>query len=316
MKIGKIKKVPVRELWRREDKDFTIWLEENIDYLNEVLDIDVVIEKREESVGPFRVDLYGEDNLGNKVIIENQLEKSDHDHLGKVLTYLVNLEANTGIWITTESREEHIAVVEWLNQNTSEEMRFYLIDLEAIVIEDQPLAAPLFTVVKGPTTQGKQLGAEKKEDAMAHAMRMDFWREVLMELNKVTSLFKTISPTKDYWITAGRSGFTPVSYECMATRKYVRIELSISGGTQEENKLIFDNLFEMKDEIEKAFGEPMVWQKLNEKKKSEVKFEMNNMNWLDATDRPRMIEFLVKNVPRFERAFKQPLAEVRKKMEK
>ena len=91
MEIGKIKKVPLRELWKKEDKDFTEWLETEIDYLNEILDIDITIESREEKVGPFKVDLYGEDNYGNKVIIENQLEKTDHDHLGNIQTYMINL---------------------------------------------------------------------------------------------------------------------------------------------------------------------------------------------------------------------------------
>ena len=95
--IGKIKKVPLRELWKKEDKDFTKWLEENIDYLNDIIDFDISIESREENVGPFRVDLYGEDNNGNKVIIENQLEKTDHTHLGQIITYLTNLEAKTAI---------------------------------------------------------------------------------------------------------------------------------------------------------------------------------------------------------------------------
>ncbi len=80
--IQKIKRVPLRELWRKEDKDFTKWLEEHIDFLNDAIGFDISIESREEKVGPFKVDLYGEDNFGNKVIIENQLEKSDHNHLG------------------------------------------------------------------------------------------------------------------------------------------------------------------------------------------------------------------------------------------
>ena len=112
MNIGRIKNVPLRDLWKREDKDFSAWLEKEIDVLNEVLDITVSIEKREEAVGPFRVDLYGEDHLGRKAIIENQLEKSDHDHLGKVLTYLTNLEAGVAIWINSEPREEHVKAIE------------------------------------------------------------------------------------------------------------------------------------------------------------------------------------------------------------
>lgn len=91
-RICRIKKVPLRELWRKKDKDFTCWLEENIDFLNDVLDFELSVLSREEPVGPFNVDLFAEDNFGNKVVIENQLEKTDHDHLGKIITYLTNLQ--------------------------------------------------------------------------------------------------------------------------------------------------------------------------------------------------------------------------------
>ena len=115
MDIGKIKQVPLREIWKREDSDFTVWLKNNIDYLNDVLDFEVSIEEREKRVGSFSLDLYGDDGLGGKVIIENQLEKTDHDHLGKVLTYLTNLDAHRAIWITPQPREEHGRAIDWLN---------------------------------------------------------------------------------------------------------------------------------------------------------------------------------------------------------
>lgn len=89
--IQKIQKVPLREIWKREDKDFTKWLEENIDYLCDVLGFEFNVISSEEAVGPFKVDLYGEDASGEKVIVENQLERTDHTHLGQVITYLVNL---------------------------------------------------------------------------------------------------------------------------------------------------------------------------------------------------------------------------------
>ena len=106
-RIGKIRKVDLRELWNKENTGFTVWLEENIDYLTEVVGFKITIESREKRVGPFSVDLYGEDNNGNKIIIENQLEKTDHKHLGQILTYLTNLEAKTAIWISSDPVVEH-----------------------------------------------------------------------------------------------------------------------------------------------------------------------------------------------------------------
>ena len=99
MKIGRIQRVPVRELWEREDTGFTVWLEQNVDVLGEALGLQLSVLEREQAVGPFRADLVAEDSEGRLVIIENQLEPTNHDHLGKVVTYFANLDAKTAIWV-------------------------------------------------------------------------------------------------------------------------------------------------------------------------------------------------------------------------
>lgn len=109
--IGKIEKVPLREVWKHEAIDFTTWLQQNLDVLNNELDINLDNAEREQSAGSFNVDLVAEDDNGNTVIIENQLEKSDHNHLGKIITYLTALEAKTAIWIVAEPRPEHINAI-------------------------------------------------------------------------------------------------------------------------------------------------------------------------------------------------------------
>ena len=113
--IGKITKVPLRNIWKHEAKDFTSWLQNNIDVLNQVIDFQLSNVEREQSTGNFNVDLVAEDDDGNPVIIENQLEKSNHDHLGKVITYLASIGASKAIWIVSEPRQEHIKAISWLN---------------------------------------------------------------------------------------------------------------------------------------------------------------------------------------------------------
>ena len=110
--IGKIERVPLRDVWKHEAYHFTQWLEDNIDVLNDVLDLTLSNPEREQSTGSFNVDLLAENEAGNPVIIENQLEKSNHDHLGKVLTYLVAFSAKTAIWIVSNPRPEHEKVIE------------------------------------------------------------------------------------------------------------------------------------------------------------------------------------------------------------
>src|SRR3990167_9707781 len=146
--IGKIKKIDPREIWKYEARHFTPWLAKNIDYLSDVLNIDISVQTVEGNVGPYFVDIYGEDSSGNKIIIENQLKKSNHTHLGQILTYLVNLDANIAIWITTNPSKEHQQVVEWLNETTPDNTCFYLVQIEGIKIEGQTSVAPLFTVVE------------------------------------------------------------------------------------------------------------------------------------------------------------------------
>src|SRR5512143_1154802 len=117
--IGKLERLPLREVWKHEARDFTQWLQDNIDVLNEALDITLVNVDREQAAGSFSIDLVAEHEGGGKVIIENQLEKSDHDHLGKLITYLTALDAHTAIWIVAAPRPEHVAALSWLNDSSS-----------------------------------------------------------------------------------------------------------------------------------------------------------------------------------------------------
>lgn len=144
--IGKVKSIALRDLFRHEAHDFTVWLSQNIDSLSERIDLPLVVEEREKTIGGFRADLVCRDTSGNLVIIENQLEQSDNKHLGQLVTYMGKLKANTAIWITPEPRSEHLETIAYLNRMTSSEYSFYLVKVEAICIDDS-LPAPLFTLV-------------------------------------------------------------------------------------------------------------------------------------------------------------------------
>ncbi len=310
--IGKIKKVSLRELWKKEDKDFTRWLEKNIEYLNEVLDIDISIESREEKVGPFKVDLFGEDNFGKKVIIENQLEKTDHDHLGKVITYLTNLEANTAIWITSKPTEEHTKAIEWLNETTPDDISFYLIKIEAIKIESQTLAAPLFTIIKRPSRESKQIGAEKKEYAERHILMKEFWTQLLDKAKGKTKLHANTSPSARYWISTG-AGVSGISYSYVITNKYASCEIYFDRGKEFEepniNKIRFDKLFKHKDKIEKEFSSKIKWERLDNRRASRISVDFeeiglkNKEKWDEIQE--KMIEIMVKLEKAFRNYIKQ-----------
>ena len=308
--IQKIKRVPLRELWRKEDKDFTKWLEEHIDFLNDAIGFDISIESREEKVGPFKVDLYGEDNFGNKVIIENQLEKTDHNHLGQLITYLTNLGANIAIWICKEPTEEHTKAIYWLNEVSPDDISFYLIKLEAIRIGDESPAGPLFTVVKRPTTEKKQIGLEKKEYAQRHVFREKFWTQFLAEISKKNSLFANISPSTDNWIGIGmgRGGF---NLNLVISKKYARAEIYINRGETEENKKAFDSFYNLKDEIEKEFGGKLTWERMEDNVTSRIKYQLDGVNITNEEDWPKMNEFMIDAAERMHRAFKDPIRKIK-----
>ena len=129
-KMGKLVEVDIRKLWGHEQYDFSNWLaeKENLELLNDAIGLTLSEAEKEVYVGSYRCDLVGKDEVtGEKVIIENQLETSNHDHLGKIITYASGLDASVVVWIVKEAREEHRSAIEWLNNNTSTNINFFLI---------------------------------------------------------------------------------------------------------------------------------------------------------------------------------------------
>lgn len=176
IKLGKLVSVDVRDLWKHEQYDFSEWLakSENIEYLNSVLGLSLVDIDREVYVGAYRCDLVAKDETsGIKVIIENQLEATNHDHLGKIITYASGLNASIVVWIVKEAREEHRSAIEWLNNNTTKAVSFFLIELHAYRIGDS-LPAPKFEVIEQPNDFIKA-GPSTDADSTAKANRLAFW---------------------------------------------------------------------------------------------------------------------------------------------
>ena len=125
MIVGKLEPVSLREIWPNEARDFTTWLAENLDFLGDALQLELSLVEQEASAGSFSADILAEEDSGNLVIIENQLERSDHDHLGKLITYLSNLQAKAAVWITSHPRPEHEIAIHWLNETLPADVAFY-----------------------------------------------------------------------------------------------------------------------------------------------------------------------------------------------
>lgn len=258
--IGKLKRIPLREVWPHEAFDFTSWLIGNIEVLNEELGITLSSVEQEQSAGDFKVDILAEDENGDPVVIENQLGKSDHDHLGKIITYLSSFEARTAIWLVSDPRPEHITAITWLNESAPE--AFYLFRVEAVRIGDSP-PAPLLTPIVGPSEESRQIGQKKKEWAEREKQRYRFWDELLEAANDKTNLHKNISPSKATWISTS-AGISGLSFTYGARQNDCQVELYIDRGKEkkDENDQIFDFLRSHQEEIENTFGEGLDWDPL------------------------------------------------------
>jgi hypothetical protein len=301
--IGKLQRVPLRDVWKHEALDFTKWLQDNIDVLNEVIDLDLSNPESEQSAGAFSVDLVAEDESGNPVIIENQLEKSNHDHLGKILTYLVAMAAKTAIWIVADPRPEHVSAITWLNESSS--ANFYLLKMEAIKIGDST-PAPLLTVIVGPSEEGKGVGKTKQEIAERYIIRERFWTQLLDMSKQKTKLHANISPTQHNWLgtSAGKRG---LGFNYALRKNEAQVELYIDRGKErdEENKAIFEKLFNHKEEIEKSFGNRLEWERLEGKRACRIRKRIKVGGYRNEEEKwPQIHEAMVNDMIRLEEALR------------
>ena len=270
MKLGKLEEVDIREVWKHEQYDFSEWLskEGNIELLNDEIGLTLTDIQKEVFVGTYRCDLVAKDEAtGIKVIIENHLEATNHDHLGKLITYASGLDANVVIWIVKEAREEHRSAIEWLNNKTTNELSFFLMEIRAYKIGDS-LPAPKFVVVEKPNDFVKTVntGVDSGELSNAQAERLIFWNrfnEVLISRNKPFNVRKA---TTDHWYSVAL-GTSEAHIEVTLVNKTnsIGIEVYIK-----ENKNLFDKLFNSSEEIENELGFSMEWMRLDHKKASRI----------------------------------------------
>lgn len=302
-KIQKPEFVNIREAFRHEAHQFTVWLEQNIDVLSYRLGIDLNVIQREKSVGSFNVDLLCEDAEGVQVIIENQLERTDHDHLGKLMTYLVNLDAQIAIWVTTEARPEHQRVIDWFNEITPLTMAFYLVQVEATRIADG-VFMPIFYVLAGPDEQTRQIGHEKKDLAGRRYKQLEFWEQLLEKNQRETALFTNISPSaRSYLATGiGKSGIELVYRVKMNSG---RVDLYIDVGDKEINKEIYDSLYAEKENIEADFGEKLDWYRRDDKKASRIGTEYDVGGLVDDSTWNQLQDKMIDAMIRLDNALRQ-----------
>jgi len=272
--LGKLKKIELREGWKHEANDFTRWLalEENLRLLSDEIGFDIKLVQTEAKVGSFNVDVLAEEETtGHKIIIENQLEVTNHDHLGKLLTYASGYDARIIIWIVKDVREEHRQAIDWLNENTNEDIGFYLLKLELWQIADSPFA-PKFEMISKPNDWAKAVksSAESATLTATKLKQLQFWDAFKSygKQNNTSLRFQKSHP--QHWTDAsiGKSG-CHISMTINSRDKLFACEIYIN-----DNKELFHHLYENKDKIESELGEKLEWMELPKKKASRIKLSI------------------------------------------
>lgn len=310
--LGRLLPVDLRTIWASEPTGFTPWLAkpENLTVLSETLGLDLELVTVEKEVGSFRADIVCRD-IGTEalVLIENQLEQTDHDHLGKLLTYAAGLQAVTVVWLADRFRDEHRATLDWLNEITQEDARFFGLEIELWRIGDSP-AAPKFNIVSMPNDWSRSVaqsaratdGAELSERSI---LRREYWTGLHERLNAVGgAVHGNRTPGRRSWMaySIGRSGFSIVAAINMRD-KFIRVELYIKGEDAEE---YLNFLGAGIDEIEQELGYELEWgDQQATSRDCRISHYLRNTDPRNKSDWPRQHEWLVEHLNKMHQAFAQ-----------
>ena len=274
VELGNIENVDLRSVWPNEAGDFTPWLAEHADLLGAALGMDIEIEQREASVGAFSLDLLGREVGSDRVVIvENQFGRTDHNHLGQLLTYAAGLDAGSIVWISGNVRDEHRTAIHWLNEQTTDAVAFFAIEIEVWRIGDS-LPAPRFNVVARPSGFQRKIASETTtaptELRLAY---QNFFSDLLRRVHATHRGFTNRSPDNvryDSWMdfAVGRTGFfLRCSFD---GQQRFRMEIYIDTGDGARNKAAFDRLHQAREEIASTLGETLTWERLDNARASRV----------------------------------------------
>ncbi|MGN0169208.1 MAG: DUF4268 domain-containing protein [Lachnospiraceae bacterium] len=305
VELGTLKEITdLREVWPHEALNFTPWVAENVDLLADAIGLDITVDETESSVGDFNVDIYAsETGTDRKIIIENQLEDTDHDHLGKLITYASGKGADVVIWVVKHAREEHKAAIEWLNNHTDENVGFFLCEIKLFQIGDSQIA-PSFTVVERPNDWTKEI---KKTTATnpTQQQRLEYWQafnDYAFDDASFSKAFNKRKPTTDHWMDFSiGSSACHISVTQIRKKNAIGVELYIN-----DDKELFKNLFLHKSEIEGAMGMELDWRELPERKASRIVVEETAL-LDDKDDWNRQFGYIMDVCIKMRKAFKKYL---------
>ncbi len=313
--LDHLKKRSPREVWNNEATDFTPWLaqDKNFTVLADALHFtDAEVEGTEQSVGSFSADIIAQDRDGY-ILVENQLEQTDHTHLGQILTYLAGLsEVVKVVWVSTKVREEHRAAVDWLNAHTPDSFSFFAVELELFQIGSSPVA-PHFHVVAKPNEWSRHVSGRARklaETSMNDRQKryQEFWTAFSDYMGKNSLSFGSGTPPKGHWWSfgIGRSGFN-LSATANSRDHLIGAEIWIS---DDADKLIFDHLHTAKEQYDQRFGEPLQWERLEDRKGSRIVIRNTGVDPFDESRWKEYFEWYADKMTLLRKCFANAIKEL------
>ena len=311
MQLGKLKNVDLRNAWYNEATDFTKWLaeEENLSLLSDEIGLDVKLIQTEASVGKFHVDILAEEeNTGRKIIIENQLEPTNHDHLGKIITYASGYDAEVIIWIVKDVRDEHKRAIDWLNEHTDEKINLFAIKMELWQIGDST-PAPKFQIISQPNDWAKAIKKSTSQSNLSETkmLQLEFWSKFKEYAQEHSSQLKLRKPQPQHWydISIGNSEAN-IALTTNSQLGVLACELYIPN-----SKKLFRSLQQNKDDIENRLKLELEWMELEGKKASRIKTSCSG----DIIDTERWgdcFQWLIETSENFPKVFSKMIQKIKK----
>ena len=304
--LSTLENVDIRNIWENETTDFTPWLaqSDNIDHIGEAIGIDLTVEEKEKPVGPYRADIFCKDEGENPVLIENQLESTDHKHLGQLLTYASGLDAVTIIWVASEFSDEHRATLDWLNEHTAQGINFFGIVIE--VKKGNGHHYPVFNVVSQPNHWSKSINSDgyKTYGKLTETKKkqQDFWVFLKDRLNerKITSI-KPHTPKACHWLNfaIGTTG------TCMSATVDTNREAMSVGIRIRSDKDLYHRLMQQKQEVEEEFGGSFKWFTKEDKKCSNIRFYNEDFDIDNKIEWKAYADWMIENLLKLQKVFSQ-----------
>ena len=302
MKLKKLTKVELRKAWAHEAADFTTWLSqaENLELLSDEIGIEIKLLQTEASVGRFNVDIFAEEeNTGRKIVIENQLESTNHDHLGKIITYASGLDAEIIIWIVKNVRDEHKQAIDWLNEHTDSSINIFGIRMELWQIGDSAVA-PKFQIISKPNDWAKAVKASASGGELSETklQQLEFWEKFNEYATDKKTKLRLRKPRPQHWydISMG-SANAHISLTQNTQDDLLGCEIYIP-----DSQALFDLLRSKKQTIEKQLGFKLEWMELEGRKACRIRVQREAL--LSDTNRwPELFEWLIEKAEVMQKVF-------------